>query len=355
MTLSKHVYRRFFLQFVFSLGIAAFFLWLTIHSLIADASDSLEEPFWTSLKVSLETVPIGTLALYSGLFLLVHVVRIYRWQYLITPLGEPDTRKIFRICSVGFSAIVIFPLRLGEMVRPYLLSRESRVSMSAALGTAVVERVLDGLLITLLLFVALATYDGPYATGFVTGTASIAFAIFAGTLLVLLLAAARHDWTVRVMRATIGRLSTKMCEVILTLIDGFLDGVRVLRKENVLLRFFAITFFYWGVNGASIALLARGFGFDVTLWQGYGLLAMLVIGIMIPAGPGFFGNFQFFLQKGLLLYFGTAVDGGAVLAFGLTLNAIQFVIQVGFGVPFFLISHIGVRKLLEAGVTEVEG
>jgi hypothetical protein len=166
---------KLLLQFLLSLGIAGFFLWLTVHGLVNDAGTELGTPFWTSLEHSLSAVPLGTLGLYALIFLAVHVTRIFRWRYLVTPLGEHDVRKIFRICAVGFTAIVILPLRLGEMVRPYLLSKESGVPMSAALGTAVVERVLDGLLITGLLVLSLATYTGDRATAFVDGTAWVAF------------------------------------------------------------------------------------------------------------------------------------------------------------------------------------
>lgn len=345
------MYRKLLLKLVLSLAIATFFLWLCVDHLAADASETIGTSLWDALKQSVSMVSIGDLALYSLIFLGVHLARIYRWQYLVTPLGETDRKKIFRICAVGFSAIVILPLRLGEMVRPYMLARESKyLTMSAALGTAVVERVIDGLLITGLLFLSIASYSGSQPTTFATTAGLVAALIFVGASFVLLLGSTRHDLTVALLTATVGRFSTKLNELIIGLVDSFLDGVRVLRKEHVLLRFLIVTFIYWGLNGIGIAVLARAFGIDLGLWQAYGVLAILVVGIMIPAGPGFFGNFQFFLGKGLLLF--VAANQVTVLAFGLTLNVIQLILQIGFGVPFFFASHIGVRRLLEAASPE---
>jgi glycosyltransferase 2 family protein len=342
--------KKLLLKFLLSLGIAAFFLWLTIDSLVTEAGTTAGRPFWDSLSQSLAAVPLGTLGLYVLLFLVVHVLRVYRWQFLIQPLGERDRGKIFRICAIGFSAIVILPLRLGEMVRPYLLSRESSVPMSAALGTAVVERVIDGLLITGLLFVCLAAYGGGTSTAFVTGTAMVALGLFSGALITLVLAAARPDLLGRLMQATLGRLSQPLTNGVLKLVYSFLDGVRVLRREGVLPAFLATTVAYWGLNGAGIMVLAHGFGFEVTLGQSYALLSIVVLGIMIPAGPGFFGNYQFFMNQGLLLFFTTSAVASAGLAFGLTLNVVQFIIQVGFGVPFFLAANLGLKKLVRAGL-----
>ncbi len=347
------MYRKLLLKLILSLAIAAFFLWLCIDHLVADATEEIGTSLWTALKQSASMVSVGDLVLYSVIFLGVHLARIYRWQYLVTPLGETDRKKIFRICAVGFTAIVVLPLRLGEMVRPYMLARESEhLTMSAALGTAVVERVIDGLLITGLLFVSIATYSGTQPTAFATTAGLLAAAIFLGASCVLLLGSTKHDWTVKLLTATVGRFSTRLNELIIGLVDSFLDGVRVLRREHVLLRFLVVTLIYWGLNGIGIAVLARAFGFDLGLWQAYGVLAILVVGIMIPAGPGFFGNFQFFLGKGLLLF--VAANQVAVLAFGLTLNVIQLVLQIGFGIPFFFASHIGIRRLLEAASPEAE-
>jgi uncharacterized protein (TIRG00374 family) len=342
------VYRKVALQFTASVGIAVLFLWLTIDHMVTDVGEETETDFLTSLGDSITGLPIGTLAAYVIIFLGVHVIRIWRWKYLINPLGELDSKKIFRIGAVGFAAIVILPLRLGEMVRPYLLSKESTVTMSAALGTAVVERVLDGLLITGLLFLSLATYRGSGSTGFVTYTALIAFAIFSGALGLLIVGAWRHDWTVRTLKATFGRVSEKLCDAVIHLVDGFLDGFRVLRREGVLLKFLATTALYWGLNGFGIAVLAWGFGFEISLWQAYALLSMLVIGIMIPAGPGFFGNFQFFLAQGLLLFSSPELVASAGLAFGLVLNTAQFIVQVGFAIPFFLVSQLGLKRIMQA-------
>ena len=40
-------------------------------------------------------------------------------------------------------AINIFPLRIGELIRPWFLSKETGVRGSAALGTLVLERAID--------------------------------------------------------------------------------------------------------------------------------------------------------------------------------------------------------------------
>src|SRR4029078_2934805 len=71
-------------------------------------------------------------------------------------------RRLLAISSVGFMAILALPVRLGEFVRPYFVTRRGRGRMSAALGTVAVERIVDGLLISILFFVSylLSAGDG---------------------------------------------------------------------------------------------------------------------------------------------------------------------------------------------------
>ena len=51
----------------------------------------------------------------------------------------------------------IFPFRIGELLRAYVLKRNEEVSISSSLATIVVERIFDGLTMLLFVFVALPT------------------------------------------------------------------------------------------------------------------------------------------------------------------------------------------------------
>ena len=62
---------------------------------------------------------------------IIHLIRTLRWRDLLKPLGEIDFWRVNNISSVGFMAIMLFPLRLGEFVRPYLVKTQCNIRMSA--------------------------------------------------------------------------------------------------------------------------------------------------------------------------------------------------------------------------------
>src|SRR4051794_35963963 len=78
-------------------------------------------------------------------------VRAWRWQYLLEPLGRMPFGSAFRATAVGFAASSVLPARAGEVIRPYFLAREERISATGAFATIILERVLDTITVLVLL------------------------------------------------------------------------------------------------------------------------------------------------------------------------------------------------------------
>jgi uncharacterized protein (TIRG00374 family) len=299
---------------------------------------------------------VVALAGYAALFGLVHFLRMWRWVYLLRHLGEYSPWVVLRASAVGSAAILLLPLRLGELVRPYVLARDTGCALSAALGTAVVERVVDGLVITFLLFATLSSYEGSESTLFATALGYVCLVIFAGALLVCLGALWRREGTMSVLGWVLGRVHPGLSRVLLGMLGAFLDGVQSLREGRSLVQFLLVTLAYWGVNGLSIGFLAsEGFGLPVGPWEGMTVLAILVVGIMIPAGPGLAGNYELFTLKALGLFASASEVSAAGAAFVGSMHAVQFLVQV---LPGLLLvwgrgGLLGLRREAEAAV-EVE-
>ncbi len=314
--------RRFALYFLAANVIGAVFLWLAAREL----------PFG-QVRVYLRETSLSHLLIWSLVFMAIyavcHLARVVRWSYLVRPLGDVDLGTVHRASAVGFAGILLLPLRLGEFVRPALLSRRSELNVSGLLATAVVERVIDGLLVTGVLFITLLTYSGGQETGFARTIGWMSAAIFVPALTICLLALWRRSWALGLIE-TLGRpVSPRLADWAVELLDDFIDGFRVLSHGGYLGRFLLMTALYWGVNVLSMWVLARfGFGFDVSPWDITTVIAILVIGIMIPAGPALAGNFEYFMKEGLELFLSVEAVGGKMAVFGALVHILQFVVIV---------------------------
>src|SRR5215831_11941319 len=93
------------------------------------------------------------LVLAFGMSIMTYVLRAYRWQYLLRPIGTARFRNAFRTTVIGFAANGMLPARVGEVLRPYLLARREGLSVPSTFATIILERLLD--LLTVLLFFGL--------------------------------------------------------------------------------------------------------------------------------------------------------------------------------------------------------
>ncbi len=290
---------------------------------------------------------------YVLVFLCVHIVRILRWGVLLQPLGHLRWRRLLTVGSVGFMAILLLPLRLGEFVRPYLVARESDIRMTSALATCVVERVVDGLVVTLTFFVVLALL--PRSTvppGLLLG-GYVSLGVFLGALLSLVAMHWQRRRTLALLDATLGRLAPGLGRKIAGMLDSFIDGLRALPSAGAFGRFVAATLVYWALNGFGFWIMFRATGATLPsgqlpgLLESYACMTILAIGIIIPGGPGFAGNFELSLglALGLFLAPGVLATRGAV--FILLLHALQFVLQVLVGFGFLVGGGVSLQGAVE--------
>ena len=92
-------------------------------------------------------------------------------------------------------------------------------------------------------------------------------------------------------------------------------------------------------------LLARGCGFDMSIGHAVGLVGILALGILMPAGPGLFGNFQLAVALGLKLFFPESVVLERASAYIFILYSIQMLVLVTTGVIPLLVTDLKFRDI----------
>jgi uncharacterized protein (TIRG00374 family) len=303
--------RKLVLRFLISALIGAAMLYLA----------SREIDFSTTWS-ALETTSWWVLLPYFAAMVVQHFFRAWRWGHLLAPIAEVPFRRILPIASVGFFAIVALPLRMGELVRPYLIMDRPRIRMSHGLGTMAVERVFDGLFLALGSFIAVAlarrTTEVP---GWVHLAGLIAFGVFFTALVVLIMALWQRDRAVALCRRLFGLISQRLGDRLAHIAEGVVDGFKVLPNFKRLAAFLFATGAYWLLNAAAVWVLALGMKIPLSYGQSVAVMCLVGIGIMIPAGPGFIGNFELFAEGALGLYLPKDLLASRGAAYILTFHA----------------------------------
>ena len=307
---------------------------------------------WLSLK----TANYWVLIPYVTLLLVVHLMRTWRWGALLSGIERVPFRKLNDASAIGFMMLIVLPFRLGEFARPFLIAQRTGIRRSAAMTTVVLERIVDGITIAVLLRVLLffVKVQSPQLDHVRFG-ANIMFAIFGGGLAFLLFARWKHDFAVKLVRTVGGWVSPRLAEKVADIVDTFVGAMRQLPSPGQTVLFFVFTVAYWGVNGLGAVLLSRAFACSsgatgcqpmaLSVFQGFVVLSVLVVGLMVPAAPGMMGTFQFAVKVGLSLFIPAAVVGSSGLAFANVMWFCQTVQQIGLGLLCMTLGNVSFRDV----------
>jgi len=289
---------------------------------------------------SLKNIHPGWAALSLFFIVLMQALRSYRWGVILEPMEKISQGTLFAVTSVGFLAIAAIPARIGELARPYLISRKSSIQMSSALGTIVVERVLDSLAVLSITIMVLLTQDQLPPWMFKSG---ILFFLLTLMMIAFVIGLVRRRETaVAVIDWILKRMPGTLAQKVNPLIHHFIDGFQVITDVKRLLYLLALSAVVWLVDVAAIYTLLKAFGFDLPVLAAFVVMVILIAGIAIPTAPGFIGNWHYACILGLSL-FGIAKPEG--LSFALVYHFLSMMVVVILGVVFLPFNKFSLSEM----------
>ncbi len=313
----------------------ALFAWFVRHANLADV--------WVQVRQArLDLLVVGFL-----MVVLTYVIRAYRWQYLLQPIGPTRFRTAFRTTVIGAAALGVLPARAGDLLRPYLLARQEGLSTSATFATIVMERVLD--LIAMLMLLALyvwGTADPSRLPAALLRGVEVSAAL-AGAAAVVLMAL---TWVMATHPERIGRLvfsaarilPSAMADRLAGYARTFSSGFAVAREPQALAAAMAWSFLLWLVIAGEAWLVAMAFEIYMPFAGSFLLQALLVIGVAVPT-PGGVGSYHEAYRIGVTTFFGAA--NAAAVAAAIVTHAISYVPVVLAGIVFMAQDGLGFSRL----------
>jgi len=232
--------------------------------------------------------------------------RALRWQRLIAPIKPVPLRRLSGYMLVGYLANNVLPARLGELVRSHYLGDREGISRSATLGTVVVERVVDTVVLVGIGAAAILILN---VRGVVVSAILVGVAL-AGLLVVALavaLAAHRLPGAGRIA-AFLGRWP-RVKGIVLRL----RDGLRVAALPRTIAASALLSVAAWSCTVLAVLAVGQSLGIELTAGEGALLAAGTNLATAIPSGPGYLGTFEYAGQT-IAAAFGLPASRGLALA-----------------------------------------
>jgi glycosyltransferase 2 family protein len=283
---------------------------------------------------------------YSWVFLSVvlsimsHVIRAYRWNLLLNPLGYKHLTafRTFLAVMIGYFVNLLAP-RAGEITRCSIMKKNDGVNMSVSLGSVVAERIVDLMgLVVIILLGLLLQFDrlSGFLIDFISeksnslqlSSLAIQITISFGVVIVIMLLVL---WW---LRARIKRLPIyfKLRSFAVELADGFTSVLKLENKQGFWISTLLIWVFYFAM--AYVVVFAIPSTSHLGLLAGLSILIMGGLAMSAPVQGGF-GTYHLFVSTILVLY-GVASDDG--LFFATLLHTSQTLSILFFGGLSFIIS-----------------
>jgi uncharacterized protein (TIRG00374 family) len=243
--------------------------------------------------------------------------RTWRWHYMLRAIKPIPTKELFPVVCIGYMGNNIYPARIGELLRAYVLKRKEGVAIGASLATILTERIFDGVVMLLFVFIGLPLV--PFIPADWRRFVIIFSLLFFGALAVFFVLAASpqraklvYNWAIDLL------LPKRFREPVRGFADRFMEGLYFLRSGRDVAMIFVTSLVVWLAETAKYWFVMQAFDFEVSFF-----VLMLMNGVVnlfttIPSAPGYLGTFD---TPGIRILSAFGVDPEIAGAYTLVLHA----------------------------------
>ena len=299
----------------------------------AFAGESFENFLFNVSKVNKPDICIAIVLLIFSCF-----PRALRWKLIAEPFGALSFRHVFSATMIGYFGNSVLVFRLGEILKAYVLAKGNKITTSQAIGTVLVERILDlimVLLVFLLTFSSFPFHDKKIKIGI---TLSIALVIFS---IILIIITYKLNLLPKILRIKIfgNKLSQKIVFIIIKLFEG---TVSIFKNNNIIL-ITLLSIFIWAIYYYIGVIVLEAC--DITL--GYAdagillVISSLILGV--PSLPGAAGTLDVGVKYTLILIFN--ISASKALSYSIISHAISYFPLLILGFIYFLMSNINLKEI----------
>ncbi|HEX7511439.1 MAG TPA: lysylphosphatidylglycerol synthase transmembrane domain-containing protein [Chitinivibrionales bacterium] len=254
-----------------------------------------------------------------------YVSQSIRWKLLLSSFCTISVFKTFRALYAGVFINMLFPLRIGEVARAFIVSRSTCSRFSSALSSLFVEYLFDGIWLGLGIGLSALCLPLPpqiagaariFGIAVVIAVAGFCYIVARDIPVLEHQLASSHG----LVRATLIRLTG--------LLHKIRAGIHAMSRS----RFFAASFFLSGANlffhMGAFWIIMKAYGIHLPFFIAAAVMLFVFVGLIIPNAPSNVGSFQFFCVIALMA---VGIDKTQAAGFSLLVFVLVSIPQITIG------------------------
>lgn len=215
-----------------------------------------------------------------------------RWKLLLRPVGHISWPHAAQAIYAGLFTNQVLPMRAGEVVRAFVVSRRLQAPVSAIFPSVVVERLFDGVWLAAAagIIAALLPLPRPFR--------------LAGDLLGVLIVGAAILFLYEVLREPPPPRPAHPHHPSLHAphwLTRFREGFQLIGRRRATYLALAVSLAVLAGQALAFWLVMRAYGFEFGFLKGAAVLVIVTLGTTIPTAPANIGTYQFACVVGLTL------------------------------------------------------
>jgi len=255
---------------------------------------------WSELWEEIRALDWRWVALGVVAEVVTYVIQGWRWSLLLRPVAPVSAPVASRAIFVGLFVNEVLPLRAGELIRCFLLTRWSEIPISVTLASALIERIFDGFALMVGIFFSfqyLKQFPLTHGQARVLGIIADS-SIFLAVLIVICTALVAIA-----MSSPEPALDRSLGAGLFGWAHVFIADLHRIGHSRYLYFSALVSIPYLVIQVVPIFAVMQAYGLDEASWKGAAaLMVLLRLGSTAPQAPGNLGLFQVLSTLGLTVF-----------------------------------------------------
>lgn len=236
-----------------------------------------------SILADADPVPLVAIV---GIVAVQVTVRAWRWSFLM-PLGSDGrrlrVRRLLPPLLVGYLGNAVLPARLGEPMRAVLASRREQVGTTEALGSVLLERLIDVATLAIVAFSAALVVGAPDWITQVLGVAALGGIVGMAILVSI---------GIQPIVVIADRIGLDRRPALRSLVGRFAASIGGTGRRRAIAISAGVSIGAWLLDAVSFWLAARAVGVELVYPAALLIAGFTVLGTAVPSAPGYVGTFE---------------------------------------------------------------